>query len=80
LLVEQAIEETGDWKLKVDEWDELVITYESLAHQIACLLLANGGITRNMSDTDYMEYRQLAMRRDLVSHMIQVLEYNLLNE
>ena len=76
MLATQAM----DWQLRVDEWDELVLTYESLKHQIACLLLANGGVTRDMSDDDYINYRQLAMRRDLVCHMMQVLEHDLLDE
>jgi hypothetical protein len=76
LLATQAV----DWQLRVDEWDEVVLTYESLKHQIDCLLLSNGGITRNMSDDDYISYRQLAINRDLVCHMMQVLEHELLEE
>ena len=73
-------QQTEDWQVKVGEWGELSITYETLAHKIARLLLANGGVTRNMSDADYAHFRQLAMRRDLVSHMIQIMEYRSLNE
>ena len=66
-----------DWAVEVSECKQLVLTYESLAHQIAKLLLANGGITRTMSDEDYILYRHLAQRRDLVCDMIQVFEKNL---
>ena len=66
--------------VKVGECEQLVLTYESLARQIALLLLTNGGITRNMGDGDYELYRQLAARRDVVCHMIRVLESELLDE
>jgi uncharacterized membrane protein len=76
MLVEQAV----NWQIEAGEWSQLAITYKTLSHKIAHLLLANGGVTRDMSDTDYAYFRQLAMRRDLVSHVIQTLEYNSLNE
>ena len=63
-----------------NECEQLVLTYESLAHQIATLLQVNCGMTRNMSDEDYALYRRLAYHRDLVCHMIQVLEYSLLDD
>ena len=71
--------QTQDWAAEVTECQQLVLTYDALAHQIAKLLLANGGITRTMSDEDYCLYRHLAQRRDLVCDMIQIFENNLLD-
>ena len=77
-----SIDQAENWQIqvKVSECEQLVITYETLARQIAHLLLINGGVTRTMSDEAFANYRQLAMRRDVVCHMIQVMEYTLSNE
>ena len=74
------IEQTEDWLLQVSECQRLVLQYESLASQIARLLLANGGVTRNFSDEDFALYRGLASRRDFVCHLIQVYQHRLSSE
>ena len=67
-----------DWAFQVSECEQLVLTYESLARQIAKLLLDNEGVTRNISAEDFAFYRRLALRRDLVCDMIRVTEQRLL--
>jgi hypothetical protein len=62
------------------EYQQSVLEYESLAHQIAKLLSAHGGVTRNLSDEDYAAYRELAERRDLAYNRMRTLERTLLDE
>jgi hypothetical protein len=54
--------------------------YSALADDIAALLHANDGGTKNMSEGDYTKYRSLARQRDDVADEIRQLEYILFQE
>lgn len=69
-----------DLAAKAREYQQSVLEYEGLAHQIAKLLSAHGGITRNLSDENYAAYRELAERRDLAYNRMRTLERTLLDE
>ena len=73
-------EQTQDLAGKAREYQQAVLEYEGLAHQITKLLSAHGGITRNLSDEDYAAYRELAERRDLAYNRMRTLERTLLDE
>ena len=74
------VERTQAWTLHIGECKQLMLSHESLERQIASLLLTNGGITCNLSDEDFLFYRQLALRRDLVRHRIDASLYCLLTD
>jgi hypothetical protein len=72
--------ETPSDKSQVELYQQLVLEYEKLDHQIDALLMRNHGRTEDMSDEDYLEYRELADRRDEIHNQIQALESALLDD
>ena len=73
-------DQTQDLAAKAHEYQQAVLEYEDLANQIARLLSAHGGATRNLSDEEYALYRELAERRDLSYNRMRTLERALLDE
>ena len=65
---------------QTQEYQRAVLDYESLERQVTALLAAHGGVTRNLSDDNYAEYRELAARRDLAYNRVKTLERGLLDE
>jgi len=66
--------------LKTNECQQIVLRYEALTHQIAGLLASHSGFTSNLSEDDFVTYRQLAQQRDWAYDQRQRLEYELLYE
>jgi len=73
-------DQAQDLAAKAREYQQSVLEYEGLAYQIAKLLSAHGGATRNLSDEEYALYRELAERRDLSYNRMRTLERTLLDE
>jgi hypothetical protein len=64
----------------LDKYREIVLAYEEINEQIAALLEANDGGTAKMSDEDYLQYRDMARRRDALYDMMKRLEVRLLGD
>lgn len=64
----------------IDKYREAVVAYEEISKQIADLLEANDGGTAKMSDEDYLQYRDMARRRDVLYDIVKRLEVRLLGE
>jgi hypothetical protein len=65
---------------RVREYQKAVLAYEALDEDIDKLLQASGGRTEDLSDEDYVKYRELADLRDLAYNQMKALERNLLDE
>ena len=65
---------------QTQEYQRAVLDYESLERQVTALLAAHGGVTRNLSDDNYAQYRELAARRDLAYNRVKTLERGLLDD
>ncbi len=64
----------------IEKYREAVLAYEKITKEIAALLEANDGGTVKMSDEDYLLYRDMAHRRDVLYDMLKRLEVRLLGE
>jgi len=64
----------------LDKYREVVVSYEEISQQIADLLEANDGATAKMSDEEYLRYRDMARRRDVLYDMMKRLEVQLLGD
>lgn len=62
---------------QVHRYQELVLEYEALDHQIDALIMAHGGGTENMPPEELAHYRELAYRRDDVQNEMRALEQEL---
>ncbi len=71
--------EPGDTTL-LEKYRQLVESYEQINKEISALLEANDGGTEKMSDDDYLLYRDMARRRDVLYDMMKRLEVRLLGE
>lgn len=71
--------QTTDTKL-LQTYRETVLAYEEVREAIMALLEANDGGTEKMSDEDYMRYRDMARRRDVIYDRMKRLEVQLLGE
>lgn len=69
-----------DMLFKVQKYRTVVLIYEGLHEQINKLIMANGGMTENMSRDDFQRYRELAQKRDEVLNEMRYLETLLLDE
>jgi hypothetical protein len=67
-------------KTLIDKYREAVLAYETITREIAALLEANDGGTAKMSDEEYLLYRDMARRRDVLYDMVKRLEVKLLGE
>jgi hypothetical protein len=64
----------------LEKYRELVVLYEQIGAEIAALLEENDGGTAKMSDDDFMRYRDMAHRRDVLYDMMKRLEVQLLGD
>ena len=69
-----------DLAAKAHEYEQTVLEYEKLDRQIDGLIAAHEGHSRNLSDEDYVHYRELVDLRDLAYNKMKTLEYALLDE
>jgi hypothetical protein len=75
-----VIDDTQTRVTLVREYQEAVLAYEKLDEQIDQLLQSRGGHTEDLSDADYVHYRELASLRDLEYNRMKTLERALLDE
>lgn len=61
----------------VQEYRKLVLIYEALDEKIDNLIMNNGGVTENMSDTDLQQYRKWATERAEILNEMRILEQQL---
>ncbi len=64
----------------LERYRQVVLAYESVGNEIAALLEANGGGTQRMSDEEYLRYREMASRRDVLYDTLKHLEVRLLGD
>lgn len=62
---------------QVQEYQRLILAYESLDEQVDTLLAEYNGATENMPEEAYDRYRELARRRDFIYHQMKALERQL---
>lgn len=74
------VNNTQDPAAKAHEYEQSVITYEKIDRQIDELLSARGGASQNLTDEDYVHYRELVDLRDLAYNRMKTLERALLDE
>lgn len=77
---ENARRQSGDQLARVREYQESVLAYEALDEQIDSLLQSSGGHTEDLTDEQYIRYRELADLRDLAYNRMKALESSLLDE
>ncbi len=65
---------------QVQEYQRLILAYESLDEQVDNLLAEYNGATENMPETAYHRYRELARRRDFIYHQMKALERQLFSD
>ncbi len=71
---------TQDSAAKAREYEQSVLAYEKLDKQVDELLSSRGGHSDDLSDEDYVRYRELAELRDLAYNRMKTLERTLLDE
>lgn len=64
----------------VGKYRETVLAYEEINSAIQQLLTANDGGTVKMSDEEYLQFRDMARRRDVLYDMMKRLEVQLLGD
>ena len=64
----------------VGKYRETVLAYEEINSAIQQLLAANDGGTVKMSDEEYLQFRDMARRRDVLYDMMKRLEVQLLGD
>ncbi len=62
----------------IGKYREVVLAYEKISKEIAALLESSGGGTAKMTDEEYLLYRDMAHRRDVLYDMMKRLEVRLL--
>ena len=62
------------------KYREAVLAYEEISEAISSLLSSSEGGTAKMSDEDYLRYRDMARRRDVLYDMMKRLEVRLLGD
>jgi hypothetical protein len=73
-------EKIPDAAARAQEYRESVISYEKLDAEIDALLSSHAGASRNLSDVEYVRYRELVDLRDLAYNRMKTLELSLLDE
>lgn len=63
---------------RVQEYQRLVLEYESLDAEVDGLLADHNGATEKMTDEDFERYRELAHRRDYVYNQMKAIERQIL--
>jgi hypothetical protein len=71
---------TSDPASQAHEYNRLVIEYERLDKTIDDLLGSHGGASKNLSDEEFVHYRELVDLRDLAYNRMKTLERTLLDE
>jgi len=61
----------------VQQYRKLVFIYEALDEKIDNLIIANNGVTENMSEADIQQYRKWAAERTEVLNEMRILEQQL---
>ncbi len=69
-----------DLAQQAHDYNQIVLEYEALDHKIDALLAAHGGISRNLSDENFVEYKHLVDLRDVAYNKMKALERTLLDE
>ncbi|MCC7449108.1 MAG: hypothetical protein IT324_16945 [Anaerolineae bacterium] len=69
-----------DSAAKAREYEKSVLAYEKLDQQVDDLLSSRGGHSDNLTDEDYVRYRELAELRDLAYNRMKTLERSLLDD
>jgi hypothetical protein len=75
-----VVDDTQKRVNRVQAYREAVLAYEALDAKIDELLQSRGGHTEDLSDEDYVRYRDLASLRDLAYNRMKTLESQLLDE
>ena len=73
-------DQSQEMAARAQEYQQAVLDYEALEHQIMKFLAVHAGGTRNLSDEQFLEYRDLADRRDLAYNRMKTLEKGLLDD
>jgi hypothetical protein len=71
---------TQEQLARMQEYRQSVLEYEELDSKIDQLLQSRGGHTKDLTDEDYIRYRELADLRDLAYNRMKGLERALLDE
>ena len=79
-MADQSKNVTENAVNQTHEYQRAVLDYEAIERQVTELLAAHGGVTRNLSDENYAQYRELAARRDLAYNRVKTLERDLLDD
>ena len=74
------LDKSQEMAAKAQEYQQSVLDYEALEHQIIRFLATHAGGTRNLSDEQFLQYRDLADRRDLAYNRMKTLEKGLLDD
>jgi hypothetical protein len=69
----------SDLQQQVRLYNELVLRYEELDHEIDRLIMLHGGKSDRMSADDHTRYRQMARERDELQNEMRGLEQMLFN-
>lgn len=70
----------GEESALLQEYRDTVLVYEAISAEIAALLEENDGGTEKMTDEEYLRYREMAHRRDVLYDALKRLEVKLLGE
>ncbi|PJF27779.1 MAG: hypothetical protein CUN53_02780 [Phototrophicales bacterium] len=62
---------------QVQQYQQLVIRYEALDHEIDALIMAHGGTSDKMPADDFRRYRDLARERDELLNEMRFFEHQL---
>jgi hypothetical protein len=69
-----------DMQAMMQQYREIVQSYEALDHQIDALLMQYGGASENMPFGELAKYRKLAQQRDGLYNEMRALEQILLDD
>jgi len=65
---------------RIQEYQQIVRTYEELDHEIDALIMKYKGASKNMPDDVLVEYREMARRRSELRNEMRILEQDLFND
>jgi hypothetical protein len=65
---------------RIREYQQAVLEYERFDEEVDALLSASGGRSEDLSDEDFVRYRELQDLRDLAYNQMKALERSLLDE
>ncbi|MBW4435490.1 MAG: hypothetical protein KME04_00025 [Pleurocapsa minor GSE-CHR-MK-17-07R] len=73
-------ESQGDMHSMMQQYREIVGSYEKLDHEIDALLMNYGGASENMPAPELAKYRRMALQRDSLYNEMRAMEQILLND